>query len=504
MARWFIDRSPQRGIPSVSLRRLLRNAQFVGCPDWEVSGCTTESSKLEPGELFVAVRTGSEDGHTQVTQAMARGAAGVVVERACPEAGRLQVIVPDALAAHAAICHALAGDPSDHLRVVGVTGTHGKTATGLYVRSIFEAAGVRFGNVGSLGWSDGKTVRPTTLTPPDAESLAGMLGAMVDAGCAGAVIELGPEVLEQRTADGLELDAALVTTLESHASQDPRVIQGLRRSTARMFKRIASGGIAVVNADEPDAELMGAVNISSVRVAYGIERPADISAVIDQMSSDGSKIRLRGFGRELAISLRLTGESAVRHALAAAALAWARGISAEDVKLGLESVTRLSGRLESVVAGQNFDVRVDSARTPAAISQALATLRALNVAKIHCVFGAEGLGDPASRRALAAAVEAGADYLILTTDNPRSEDPNQIFDDLLSGLRRPGRARVEPDRRLAIETTLANAEPGDVVLIAGKGRRTVQIYADRVTTFDDAAIATDWLQSQPVRMLVSA
>ena len=271
-----------------------------------------------------------------------------------------------------------------------------------------------------------------------------------------------------------------------------------------MFKRIAPGGIAVVNADEPDAELMGAVNLSARRISYALDRDADITAVIDQLTPDGSKIRLRGLGRELAVSLRLPGEEAVRHALAAAALAWGQGVSNDAILAGLESVTRLPGRLEPVIMGQDFDVRVDSARTPAALSQALAVLRALNVARIHCVFGAEGHGESATRRALAAAAEAGADYLILTTDNPRAEDPNQILDDLLTGLRKPGRAQVEPDRRLAIETALANAQPGDAVLIAGKGRMSVQIYADRVIAFDDAEIATSWLQRQHSRQLISA
>src|SRR3954451_17551944 len=154
MARWFVDRLPQRGIPSVSLRRLLPEARFVGCHDWEVSGCSADSRRLDPGQLFVAVRGARHDGHEFITQALERGAAGVVVERPCPEAGRLQVVVPDSRRALARLCQALAGDPSEHLHLVGVTGDSGKTVTGLLVRSIFEAAGARFGLIGPLGWSD--------------------------------------------------------------------------------------------------------------------------------------------------------------------------------------------------------------------------------------------------------------------------------------------------------------------------------------------------------------
>ncbi len=159
MARWFVDRLPQRGIPSVSLRRLLPEARFVGCPDWEVSGCTDDHRRLDPGQVFVAIRDSRYDGHAYVREALDRGAAGVVVERPCPEAGRLQVIVNDARSAHALICQALAGDPSRRFKTLGVTGTFGKTVTSLFVHSILEAAGLRSGLVGSLGWSDGKANR---------------------------------------------------------------------------------------------------------------------------------------------------------------------------------------------------------------------------------------------------------------------------------------------------------------------------------------------------------
>ena len=177
MARWFVDRLPQRGIPSVSLRRLLPEARFVGCPDWEVSGCTDDYRRLDPGQLFVAIRDQRCDGHAFVRQALDRGAAGVLVEHVCPEAGRLQVVVDDARSAHARICQALAGDPSQQLAAVGVTGTFGKTITSMFIRSILEAAGKRCGLIGSLGWSDGTTTRPmgAGAWPGGASGLASIL-----------------------------------------------------------------------------------------------------------------------------------------------------------------------------------------------------------------------------------------------------------------------------------------------------------------------------------------
>jgi UDP-N-acetylmuramoyl-L-alanyl-D-glutamate--2,6-diaminopimelate ligase len=194
------------------------------------------------------------------------------------------------------------------------------------------------------------------------------------------------------------------------------------------------------------------------------------------------------------------GLSSVSHALAAAAVAWSRGVSVDAVVAGLESVTTVAGRLDAIDEGQGFDVRVDQARDAAELYEALSCLRAFSAGRVHCVFGAEGLhagaGTGVERRSLAVAAESAADRLTITTDNPRSEDPNQILDDLLAGFSHPGRVRVEPDRRRAIEAALADAEPGDAVLIAGKGRQAFQILSDRAVPFDDAAIARAWLRAR--------
>jgi UDP-N-acetylmuramoyl-L-alanyl-D-glutamate--2,6-diaminopimelate ligase len=496
MARWFVDRLPQRGIPSVSLRRLLPEARFVGCHDWEVSGCTADSRRLDPGQVFVAVRGRRHDGHAFVGQALERGAAGVVVERPCPEAGRLQAVVPDSRAAHARLCHALAGEPSRQLLVVGVTGTCGRTATSLFLRSMFEASGVRFGLVGALGWSDGVAAHPVGASDPGAESLAAMLAAMVERGCAGSVIEVAAEALERRRVEGVAFDAAVVTDLCGPPTLEPDEVLGRRRFKARLFRMIEPGGTAVVNADDPHAELLGAVNLDVRRVTFALERPANVTAKVERMDARGSRLLLRGFDREAAVGLRLVGPGAVTQALAASALAWARGLPLDAVVNGLEAVAALPGWLEPVAEGQPFEVRVDPARRGPALQEALAALRAIAPGRVHCVVGAEGNQEPAVRHALARAAEHGADRLTLTTNDPRTEDPDRILDDLLAGLRRPGRARVEPDRRRAIEAALADAEPGDAVLIAGKGRRAYQIFADRAVPFADREVAAGWLRAR--------
>jgi UDP-N-acetylmuramoyl-L-alanyl-D-glutamate--2,6-diaminopimelate ligase len=537
MARWFVDRLPQRGIPSVSLRRLLPEAQFVGCADWEVSGCCDDHRRLDPGQVFVATRGArpAYDGHAFVREALERGAAGVVVERPCPDAGRLQVVVPDATAAHARICQALAGDPSHHLLTAGVTGSFGRTIAALFVRSILEAAGQRTGLLGALGFFDGTTARPlgagldagssgagagqpTTHGAgrsgtsrmrldrppgafiPGAAGLAALLSEMVERGCKAGVLEVSGEALERRSFEGIAFHAAVATDVGAPWGFPPEVIRDRRRAKARLFRQVVPGGVAVVNAADPNAEILGGVNLDARRVAFAMEPAArsgpgaDVSGRIVQLDGAGTRLILHGFDREVTVQLRPVGPRAAACAVAAAALAWALEIDRDALVAGLERVPPIAGQLEAVDEGQDFDVRVDAASTPDALAEALAAVRAAGAGRVHCVLGAEGGGDRAGRARLAEAAEILADRVILTVSNPRSEDPNRILDQLLAGFRRPGKVRVEPDRRRAIEAALADARSGDSVLIAGKGRHTYEILADRVVPFDDAEVAREWLR----------
>jgi UDP-N-acetylmuramoyl-L-alanyl-D-glutamate--2,6-diaminopimelate ligase len=298
----------------------------------------------------------------------------------------------------------------------------------------------------------------------------------------------------------MAFDAAVVTELAVSPAEPVERLVARRAAMARLFRAVVPGGAAVVNADDRQAELLGAVNLDARRVAFGLGDGSEVSARVDRVDRSGSRFRLRGFGREAAVALRLAGAPAVSHALAASAVAWARGVELGAVVAGLESVTSVPGRLEPVDEGQPFDVRTDQARLACDLHEALASLRGVTPGLVHCVFGAEGVRDGSeadarlARRALAAASEPLAHRVTLTADNPRTEDPDRVLDDLLSGFRRPGRVRVEPDRRRAIESALSDARPGDAVLIAGKGREGFQILADGPLPFDDAAIARGWLR----------
>ena len=246
------------------------------------------------------------------------------------------------------------------------------------------------------------------------------------------------------------------------------------------------------------------MNLRARRVTFAVAaegeapRLANVSAVIERLDAGSCRFLLRGFDRDVVVTLCVGGgRTTVRHALAAAAVAWSLGVPVEVVVRGLESVARVPGRFEPIHAGQPFEVRVDRARRAGDLTRALAQLRALTPGRVICVVGAEGagVGDPASylqeaeRAATGRAAELGADRVILTTDDPRNEDPNAILDEVLAGMIRPGRARIELDRRTAIALALAEAQPGDGVLIAGKGARDEQVPTDRVVAADDAIIA---------------
>ncbi len=495
MKRWFVDRSAGVGIPSISLRRLLPEARFLGCEDLEVSGCSADSRRLDPGQVFVALRGERHDGHDFIARALERGAAGVVVERQRPEAGRPQVVVPDTRRALTQIGFALAGDPCQQLEVIGITGTSGKTTTALFLRSIYEAAGIRVGLIGPEGWSDGIDSFHAGPAAPHAVALAEMLGAMVDRRCRAAIVEIPDSCLKDRQAEGMRFSAAAVTSVPLQRREDSEATRLRRARFARLCRSVTAGGAVVVNGDDLQSALLGAVNVEAESIRVGLDHPPDLdlSARIERIDALGSRFRLEGADLEATVELRLIGFSAIRQALTAVALARAGGIGLEAIVEGLQAVETVPGRLERVDVGQAFDVRVDRARTEPELREAFSALNDSGAKRVLCVLGAEGDDNRSARRALGRAAEEGADLVILTTDSPRAEDPNQILDDLSSGFSRPGRVRCLPDRRQAIETALGLAGPGDAVLISGRGRQKYQIFADTACPFDDTDTARQWL-----------
>ncbi len=505
MMRWSKDRPSGTGIPSARLRQILKEATFVGDSDWGVAGLSTDARTIEPGQVYIALNGPAADGHESVGQAIERGAAGLVVERSCPDAGRPQAIVPDTRVAHAKLCHALAGDPAERLDVVGIAGSREAGEIAAKLRSIFERAGEQYGSIGPVAWSDGAEQRPVGSAPLDAPRLADMLGTMAARDCAGAFVEFSPETLRGPALEGPSFAAAVVTGVRDASEDDLDAREACRRTYARLVRRVRPGGFVVIDADDPDSEILGAVNLDAEPVSIGINRPADLQAEVMLVGPLGVRFRLLGMGLDATITLRSGDFDTVRHSLAAAAAARHCGIDEATIVAGLESSDRRPGRPERVEEGQPFAVLVDGSRTADELAWALDEARPARPGRVICVVGSEGHADRVERCRLAEAAEAGADIVIFTSDNPRGEDPGRILDELLAGTRRPGRARAIADRREAIDAALALAAAGDAVVIAGKGSHSFQITAESVVPFDDREVAARRLRaSRPAARRTSA
>jgi UDP-N-acetylmuramoyl-L-alanyl-D-glutamate--2,6-diaminopimelate ligase len=405
------------------------------------------------------------------------------------------------------------------------------------LRSIIDAAGERCGLVSSLGFCDGAMTRSlgAGFDPKAARFRAGtascggrvaftareldphslthgttglpvLLSEMVELGCKAAVLEASSGALAHRSFEGIAFHGAVVTDVAAPLGFPEDLLLRRRRAKARLFRQVVPGGVAVVNANDPHAEILGAINLDARRVAFGVGwRPGrsstiDVSAQLIRLDLSGTRLVLRGFNQEAAVHLPLVGPRIATCAVAAAALAWALEIDRAAVVAGLEAVESIAGHLEKVDQGQDFDVRIDAAQTPEALGEALAALKAIAVGRVHCVMSAEGGGDRMQRRRLAEVADFAADRVILTISNPRTEDPNQILDDLLAGFQHPGKVRIEPDRRTAIHVVLDSARAGDVVLIAGKGHNAYQIFADRVVAFHDDLVVRQWLRSRAAQI----
>jgi UDP-N-acetylmuramoyl-L-alanyl-D-glutamate--2,6-diaminopimelate ligase len=480
----------------VSLRRLLPEAEILGADDVAISGCACDSRQVRGGELFAALAGSRDDGHDFIAEAAARGCAAVLSERPAPaEAALPWCVVPNARQAYARLCQTLAGNPTRQLKLIGVTGTNGKTTTSCLIAGVLTTAGYRVGVLGTLGYLDGRIVEPATHTTPPPDRLAALLARMVRNECTHAVMEVSSHALDQSRVAGACFDAACVTNvthdhLDYHAN-----MRDYRRTKAKLLDHLADEGFAVLNADDSSSTAL-LRRFNGPALTVGIHAAAEITAVpVEQCSSEQTFLLTAG-SETVPVRTQMIGTHHIYNCLEAAAVGLAYGIELTTVVRGLESVGHVPGRLERIECGQPFGVFVDFAHTPDALTGVLKTLRQVTSGRLICVFGAGGERDRQKRPLMGHAVEQGADAVILTNDNPRHEDPQAIFRDVLEGFYSPGVVEVLPDRTRAIRRALEAARPGDCVLIAGKGHERHQIIGDQRLPLDDREVAKEWLYSE--------
>jgi UDP-N-acetylmuramoyl-L-alanyl-D-glutamate--2,6-diaminopimelate ligase len=481
-----------------------------GESDIEVSSLCADSRQVKPGSLFVALPGARAKGEDFIRDAVERGASVVLAERAdvLPSVGgRTLVVAADARRAAAEAACAYHGRPSDSLRVAGVTGTNGKTTTAFLIQHICNEALQRCGLIGTVRYQIGDRILPAGRTTPDAIELQGLLAQIRDAGCRMVAMEVSSHAIAQQRVRGVEFDAVVFTNLTQDHLDYHGTMEAYFETKASLVLQLGmqrfKPGVGVVNVDDRYGSILynRAVQSGVPVIGFGQGYRADFRASDCRTDARGSTFQLDAVGKSWLVRLPLSGMFNISNALGAVAAAHALGVDVRTAVLALASAPPVPGRLEPVPAKRSFRVFVDYAHTDDALRTVLRTLRGLNPNRLFTVFGCGGDRDKAKRPLMGAAAEEYSDWTIVTSDNPRSEAPEQIAAEITRGMTR-GRHEVVLERKAAIQRAIEMAGPRDIVLIAGKGHETTQEIAGKIEPFDDVAIARSILEDlspEPVR-----
>lgn len=488
----------------MNLRELLQDFAPGPVPSVAVSGLACHSKQVRTGEVFVAVRGASQDGHAFIEEAVGRGAAAIVAERAparalpCP-----LVTVSDTKRLLPAIAARWFGEPAQRLRVVGVTGTCGKTTTVYLLRAILQEAGRPAGLLGTVAYEIGARRLPSGNTTPGAMDLQRFLSQMVRQGLGWCVMEVSSHALDQGRIDGLQFDAAVFTCLGSDHLDYHQTLERYAEAKRRIFSYVKAGGYAVVNGDDAYGRILledlrsawrdgsaGPVGASAERVlSYGVDPSAAIGIEQAACTWAGTELVLRTPWGLLAVRSPLLGRHNAMNVAAACGTALALGVSRDTVQRAIAAFPQVPGRLERIHNDAGIHAVVDFAHTADSLQLVLLTLRELVRGRVIVVFGCGGDRDRSKRPAMGRVASLLADHVVLTSDNPRSEDPTAIIEQIRSGLVSGfTRCQVVVDREHAILTALALARPEDAVLVAGKGHEAQQIFERVTVPFSDRSV----------------
>ncbi|BAF60047.1 UDP-N-acetylmuramyl tripeptide synthase [Pelotomaculum thermopropionicum SI] len=458
-----------------------------------VEGIAYDSRQVRPRFLFVAIKGFRADGHEYIGEALERGALAVVMERRVElPPGVAWALVPDARRALALLSARFYGNPSFKMKLIGVTGTNGKTTTTSLIADILAGAGCRVGLIGTVNNRIGDRVLPVKHTTPESADLQQLLHEMVIEKVDACVMEVSSHALALHRVDGSEFDLAVFTNLTQDHLDFHRDMEDYLESKLKLFKWLGrpghkrEAGIAVINADDPHAGQFIRAAGGTV-YTYGIKNAADVRAESISIGARGACFGVAGKWGRLRLDLRITGLFNVYNALAAFTASAAMGVPAEEIKEALEKARGAPGRFEMVDSGQDFAVVVDYAHTPDGLENILKTARKITEGRLITVFGCGGDRDRTKRPLMGGIAARYSDFAIITSDNPRTEDPLKIIKEIEEGMKTAGWERyvTEPDRRKAIRLAVEMARRGDVVVIAGKGHEDYQIIGTRKIPFND-------------------
>ncbi len=489
----------------------VQSASVDGAVDREIRAIAAHSDDVVPDAVFVAIRGFTHDGHAFVPEAVRRGAVAVVVEQpiAVPT-GVTRVVVPNTRIALGLLSSAFYGHPSHALRVIGVTGTNGKGTTAHLIEAILGAWGQRCGVIGTTGAKVGTQTVALARTTPESYELQALLRRMVDAEFPYAVVEVASHALALHRVAGCRFQVAVFTNLTQDHLDFHKTFDEYRATKRRLFELVEPDGVGVVNADDPHGWYMSEGSRARV-LTYGIAHPADVQAEAIRLGQGRTDFIIRSPAGVHPVSTRLYGRFNVYNVLAATAVAVSQGVPLKVVADAVAQFNGVPGRFELVDEGQRFPVVVDYAHTPDGLANVLRAGADLVGGRTITVFGCGGDRDRTKRPIMGRIAVALADEVIVTSDNPRSEEPMAIIGEIVDGLgdggagagddalrngrsQPPGRVQVEPDRRKAIFRAIELARPDDIVIIAGKGHEPYQEIRGVRHPFDDRTVAREALR----------
>ena len=455
---------------------------------------TADSRQVVPETLFVALRGAHTDGHRFLDEALDRGASVLVVEEfpgalqeRVQQAGCTVVKVPNSRQAYALLASAYYGHPGRRLRLIGITGTNGKTTTSYIIESILQAAGKAVGVIGTVSYRLGAQEISATHTTPDALELHRLLAQMLEAHLGYAVMEVSSHALDQERVWGCRFEAAVFTNLSRDHYDYHGTVEAYFAAKARLFQELSSVW-HILNLDDLYGQQL--LHMSRARLlTYALEGEATCKPAAVRHGLDGIRFTLSTTKGQLEIASPLVGRHNVYNLLAGIAVAIALDVDAGAIIHGIAQLQRVPGRLERVESGQDFAVFVDYAHTPDALEKVLQLVRAETTGRLITVFGCGGDRDPGKRPLMGQVATRLSDYTIITSDNPRTEDPQRIIDAIITGVENAADYVALPDRQEAIEHAIAMAQPRDTVVIAGKGHEDYQILGQTRRHFDDREVA---------------
>lgn len=482
----------------------LKAISIDGPVDREITGLRYDSRRVGPGNLFVAVRGSSFDGHSFIEQAVDKGAVAIVGEKPGLSKRATMIVVPNSREALARLAATYYGDPSRRLKVIGVTGTNGKSTTTFLIKHLLERANQSTGLIGTVRYEIGERVLPAQRTTPESLDLQELLSQCVEAGCRNVVLEVSSHALSQGRASEIAFDVGAFTNLTQDHLDFHHGMKDYFEAKARLFDSVRDNQkkerAAVINIDDPYGQQLSARFGKDLPIiSYGMGARAQFRASNFKVEMNGTSYQLNAKEKSYLVRLPLIGRFNVYNSLAALAVAYAIGADVRTSVLALANAPQIPGRLEAIPAKRQFHVFVDYAHTDDALLNVLRTCRDLHPNRLILVFGCGGNRDRTKRVLMGTVADQYADYAILTSDNPRKEDPEAIVRDIEAGFKRKNYEKIV-DRKEAISRAIALAQPKDIVLIAGKGHEKYQEFGDHTIPFDDVEVAARALEEHPVEL----